>query len=86
MVEDVLLHAGEVHRFRHPRRHTSSTHGTGCTLSAAVAARLGAGRPHVEAVEGAIDYLQRAIAAAYPVGKGHGPVDHLVAAEREDAR
>jgi hydroxymethylpyrimidine/phosphomethylpyrimidine kinase len=78
-----LLVAGrfgkEVHRFAHPRLHTPSTHGTGCTLSSAIAARLGAGEELPRAVAGAIDYLAGAIAAAYPLGTGdgHGPVDHL---------
>ena len=77
---------GGVHRFTHPRLATRSTHGTGCTLSAAVAARLAAGDELVEAVEGAIRYLQGALAAAYPLGGGHGPVDHLYALERRPER
>jgi hydroxymethylpyrimidine/phosphomethylpyrimidine kinase len=78
-VVDLLLAAGQVHRFAHPRLRTTSTHGTGCTLSSAIAARLAAGDPLPKAVEGAIQYLHGAMAAAYPVGKGngHGPVDHF---------
>ncbi len=78
-VTDLLLADGRVHRFTHPRLHTNSTHGTGCTLSSAIAARLGAGEELPRAVEGAIQYLQGAMVAAYPVGKGngHGPVDHF---------
>jgi hydroxymethylpyrimidine/phosphomethylpyrimidine kinase len=78
-IVDLLLEGGRVHRFAHPRFHTTSTHGTGCTLSSAIAARLGAGEALPRAVEGAIAYLCGAIAAAYPVGQGdgHGPVDHL---------
>ncbi len=78
-VVDLLLEGGRVHRFTHPRQHTRSTHGTGCTLSSAIAARLGAGEDLPRAVEGAIEYLQGAMAAAYPVGSGngHGPVDHF---------
>jgi hydroxymethylpyrimidine/phosphomethylpyrimidine kinase len=78
-VVDLLLEAGRVHRYTHPRLHTSATHGTGCTLSSAIAARLGAGEDLPRAVGGAIDYLHGAMAAAYPLGKGkgHGPVDHL---------
>jgi hydroxymethylpyrimidine/phosphomethylpyrimidine kinase len=76
-VEDVLFVRGEVHRFRHPRLATSSTHGTGCTLSSAIAARLGRGEDLPQAVGGAIEYLQGAMKAAYPLGSGHGPVDHL---------
>jgi hydroxymethylpyrimidine/phosphomethylpyrimidine kinase len=79
-IVDLLIEAdGQVHRFAHPRLHTASTHGTGCTLSSAIAARLGAGEELPRAVEGAIAYLCGAIAAAYPIGQegGHGPVDHL---------
>jgi hydroxymethylpyrimidine/phosphomethylpyrimidine kinase len=78
-VVDLLLEGDRVHRFAHPRLHTASTHGTGCTLSSAIAARLGAGEELPRAVEGAIAYLAGALAAAYPIGKegGHGPVDHL---------
>jgi len=73
-----LLYEGEsVHRFVHPRLDTSSTHGTGCTLSSAIACGLGQGRPLLESVAIAVDYLHGAIAAAFPVGGGHGPVDHL---------
>ncbi|HEX5715231.1 MAG TPA: bifunctional hydroxymethylpyrimidine kinase/phosphomethylpyrimidine kinase [Thermoanaerobaculia bacterium] len=76
-VVDVLIANGEVHRFRHPRLATSSTHGTGCTLSSAIAARLGRGEDLPRAVGGAIEYLHGAMKAAYPLGSGHGPVDHL---------
>jgi hydroxymethylpyrimidine/phosphomethylpyrimidine kinase len=76
-VVDLLLEGGRWHRFTHPRLDSRSTHGTGCTLSSAIAARLARGEEMRRAVEGAIEYLQAAMAAAYPVGRGHGPVDHL---------
>lgn len=80
-VVDLLVEPnGSVHRFRHPRLDTSSTHGTGCTLSSAIAARLGRGEDLATAVGGAIDWLHAAMKAAYPLGSGplsHGPVDHL---------
>ena len=81
-IVDLLATGGlgtAVHRFVHPRLHTASTHGTGCTLSSAIAARLGAGEDLPLAVGGAIDYLAGALAAAYPLGAGdgHGPVNHL---------
>lgn len=63
--------------FRHARIDTSSTHGTGCTLSSALAARLGAGVPLASAAAEAIEYLHGAIAAAWPLGAGHGPVNHF---------
>jgi len=77
-----LLVGEEVHTFRHPRIAGRSTHGSGCTLSSAIAARLAAGAPLPEAVGGAIEYLQQAMAHAYPLGGGHGPVNHLFGLER----
>ena len=81
-VVDLLLTATSLRRFVHPRLATTSTHGTGCTLSSAIAAGLGSGRDLESAVAEAIDYLQGAIAAAYPIGGGHGPVDHLYRSSR----
>jgi len=65
----------------HPARlETTSTHGTGCTLSAAVVAGLALGRPLERAVEDALDFVHRAIAAAPGLGQGHGPLNHFVPA------
>lgn len=77
VVMDLLLHRSAVHRFPHPRIHTAATHGTGCTLSSALAARLARGDEVPAAVEGAIEYLTGAMEAAYTLGGGHGPVNHL---------
>ncbi|WP_278359431.1 bifunctional hydroxymethylpyrimidine kinase/phosphomethylpyrimidine kinase, partial [Thermus thermophilus] len=52
------------------------THGTGCTLSAAIAALLAKGRPLAEAVAEAKAYLTRALKTAPSLGHGHGPLDH----------
>lgn len=76
-VVDLLLHRGNVHRYSHPRLDTAATHGTGCTLSSAIAARLARREEIPEAVAGAIEYLTGAMAAAFPLGGGHGPVNHL---------
>ncbi|HEV8150338.1 MAG TPA: bifunctional hydroxymethylpyrimidine kinase/phosphomethylpyrimidine kinase [Gemmatimonadales bacterium] len=73
---DVLMTPGGVQRFPHRRIRTSATHGTGCTLSAALTAGLALGRPLAEAVGDAVAYVQRAIAAAPGLGKGRGPLDH----------
>lgn len=79
-VVDVLVTADGARRFEHPRVQTTSTHGTGCTLSAAVAAGLALGRPLVEAVEDALAFVHRAIAEAPGLGAGHGPLNHFVPA------
>jgi len=76
-VADLLFDGRIFHLFLHPRVATTSTHGTGCTLSSAIACRLARGDELAAAVKGAIDYLQGALAAAYPLGGGHGPVNHL---------
>ena len=61
------------------RLNSRNTHGTGCTLSSAIAALLAKGQPLADAVSGAHDYLQAALAAAVDmeVGQGHGPVHHF---------
>jgi hydroxymethylpyrimidine/phosphomethylpyrimidine kinase len=81
-VTDVLVTPGGVRHFAHPRLATTSTHGTGCTLSAAVAAGLALGRPLETAVIDALDFVHRALAAAPGLGGGHGPLDHTVTAPR----
>jgi hydroxymethylpyrimidine/phosphomethylpyrimidine kinase len=79
-VVDVLATGGSVRRFAHPRLDTTSTHGTGCTLSAAVAAGFALGRPLDRAVPDALDFVHRAMAAAPGLGRGHGPLNHFVPA------
>ena len=56
---------------------TSSTHGTGCAFSSALTAGLAQGLPLPDAVRGAKRYVEGALRAAYPVGKGNGPMHHL---------
>jgi len=60
------------------RVSTRHTHGTGCTLSAAIAALLAAGQPVSEAVSAAKDFITRAIREAPGLGHGHGPLNHFV--------
>jgi hydroxymethylpyrimidine/phosphomethylpyrimidine kinase len=76
---DLLVETGRVTRFAAPRILTKNTHGTGCTLSAAIAAGLVKGRDLVTAVGEAKDYVTAAIAAAdhLQVGSGHGPLHHF---------
>lgn len=77
---DVLVTAdAEPVWFRAPRQATKNTHGTGCTLSSAIAAGLARGRPLAEAVGEAKHYLTAALAAAdrLTIGHGRGPVHHF---------
>ena len=81
-ITDVLVTPGGLRRFSRARVSTTSTHGTGCTLSAAVTAGLALGRDLERSVEDALDYVHRAIAAAPGLGSGHGPLNHAVPAPR----
>jgi hydroxymethylpyrimidine/phosphomethylpyrimidine kinase len=76
---DLLLDGSEHHWLEAPRISTRNTHGTGCTLSAAIAARLAHRVPLSQAVFEAKRYIAGAIAAAdqLHVGHGHGPVHHF---------
>ncbi len=78
---DLLVTAAGVRRFAAPRAATRNTHGTGCTLSSAVAAGLARGLALPEAVAAAKAYVSGAIAAAdrLAIGRGHGPVHHFFA-------
>jgi hydroxymethylpyrimidine/phosphomethylpyrimidine kinase len=82
VIVDVLVHNGSTRRFSRERIETTSTHGTGCTLSAGIAAGLALGRPLERAVGDALDFVHRAIAAAPGLGnaEGHGPLNHFVPA------
>lgn len=76
---DLLVQDGSREWLEGPRIDTPNTHGTGCTLSSAIAAGLAQGRPLDEAVARAKDYLTAAISAAdgLGVGSGRGPVHHF---------
>lgn len=74
---DVLFDGREFHTFASAFVQTKNTHGTGCTYSAAIAARLALGEPLLTAVEHAKIYITKAIAHSLPIGRGHGPTDHF---------
>ncbi len=76
---DVLASAGHLIWFEAERLPTKNTHGTGCTLSSAIAAEIAKGLPLAEAVISAKAYLAAAVAASdqLSVGSGHGPVQHF---------
>ncbi len=75
-VVDVLFD-GEFTVIRHNRIETTSTHGTGCTLSAAIAALLATGSSLGVATQTATDYVHEAMRTAPRLGGGHGPLNHF---------
>jgi hydroxymethylpyrimidine/phosphomethylpyrimidine kinase len=74
---DVLFDGRTMTRFSHQRVATTSTHGTGCTLSAAIAAAMALAVPLERAIEIGLEYVHRAIATAPGLGSGHGPLNHF---------
>ena len=81
VLTDVFYNAetDEILELSSPRIATANTHGTGCTLSSAIASQLALGLELDDAIAAAKDYISQAIAAgaAYSIGHGHGPVHHF---------
>jgi hydroxymethylpyrimidine/phosphomethylpyrimidine kinase len=75
-IVDTYFDGSEVEEFRSVRIDTRNLHGTGCTLSAAIAAGLAFGRPMKTAVGEGLAFVHRAIATAPGLGGGHGPLNH----------
>jgi hydroxymethylpyrimidine/phosphomethylpyrimidine kinase len=76
-IVDVLFDGQTLTEFRAERVPGTSTHGTGCTFSAAIAAQLALGRTIAEAIPLAQAYVAKAIRNAPGLGHGHGPMGHL---------
>ena len=74
---DVAVFGGAVVEIAGPRVASRHTHGTGCTLSSAIAANLAKGMPVEAALRAAREYLTGAIRHAPGIGRGHGPLGHL---------
>lgn len=74
--DDLLYYEGECHWFSAPRIDNPNSHGTGCTLSSAIACRLAEGHTIPEAVKLAKAYLTDALAAGLNLGHGKGPLNH----------
>ncbi len=73
---DLLYANGSYQWLKGKRIQTKNTHGTGCTLSSAIASNLAKGYPLTEAVEKAKEYISKALAAGLDLGKGAGPMNH----------
>ena len=76
-VEDIFLNKSDFKIFRSPRYKTKNTHGTGCTLSSAIATFFSCGKSIKKACELGIKYVNLAILTNPKYGKGHGPINHL---------
>ena len=76
-IVDVLFDGHTIIEFPHERVAGTSTHGTGCTFSAAITAQLALGRGIKEAIPLAQAYVAKAIRNAPDLGGGHGPMGHL---------
>ena len=77
MVEDIFLNKSNFKIFVSSRYNTKNTHGTGCTLSSAIATFFSCGKPIKKACDLGIKYVNSAILTNPKYGKGHGPINHL---------
>jgi hydroxymethylpyrimidine/phosphomethylpyrimidine kinase len=75
--DDLLLTTTGCRWYRGEHIETTSTHGTGCAFSSALAARLALGDDDFSAVKSAKEYVAGALRHAYPVGQGNGPLNHF---------
>ena len=73
---DLLYANGELHWFEGKRIDNPNTHGTGCTLSSAIASNLAKGFTLTESIQRAKDYISGALAAMLDLGEGSGPMNH----------
>ena len=76
-MEDVLVSKKRIEIFKNKKIKTKNTHGTGCTLSSAIATFLSCGKPLKKSCELGIKYVNQAIRSNLNYGKGQGPVNHL---------
>lgn len=83
---DIFFDGRNFHEFSTERISTRNTHGTGCTVSAAIATGLGQGMDAVDAVARAKNYITTAIRYALAIGSGQGPTNHFAAVFREAER
>jgi len=74
---DIFYDGKRIREMSASRIHSTSTHGTGCTFAAAVAANLAKGKSLGIAVRSAKNYVRQAIFYSFPIGSGHGPLNHF---------
>ncbi len=76
-VTDIFINKNEFAKFNSKKFNTINTHGTGCTLSSAIATFYSCGKTLKKSCEMAINYVNHAISSGPNFGKGHGPINHL---------
>ena len=76
-MQDVFINRKEIKIFKNKKIKTTNTHGTGCTLSSAIATFLSCGKPLKKSCELGIKYVNQAIGSNPNYGKGNGPINHL---------
>ena len=76
-MNDIFLNKKELKIFKNKRVKTKNTHGTGCTLSSAIATFYGCGKNLNKSCELGIKYVNQSIRSNLNYGKGHGPINHL---------
>jgi hydroxymethylpyrimidine/phosphomethylpyrimidine kinase len=74
---DILLNKNIIKIFKNKKIKSTNTHGTGCTLSSAIAANLSCGKDLINSCELGIKYVNEAIKSNLNLGKGNGPINHL---------
>lgn len=77
--DDLLIYGGKAHFIKGERIETENTHGTGCTLSSAIACNLALGDDLKAAVTKAKEYVAGALRAGLNMGRGSGPLNHMYA-------
>jgi hydroxymethylpyrimidine/phosphomethylpyrimidine kinase len=76
-INDVLLNKRVIKIFKNKKYASKNTHGTGCTLSSAIATNLSCGKDLIKSCELGIKYVNEAIKSNLKLGKGNGPINHL---------
>ena len=77
IIQDILLNKNEILTFKNKKIDTKNTHGTGCTLSSAIATYYSCGKTLKKSCEMAIKYVNHSIGTGPRYGKGNGPINHL---------
>jgi hydroxymethylpyrimidine/phosphomethylpyrimidine kinase len=76
-INDILLNKKIIKIFKNKKYKSKNTHGTGCTLSSAIATNLSCGKDLIKSCEQGIKYVNEAIKSNLNYGKGNGPINHL---------